>query len=44
MNVLAPQGENLQELVTRTVSLPAGKPYGDGHAAERIVNLLLELI
>ena len=41
MNVLAPQGENLQDLVTRLVSQPASQPYGDGHAAERIVDLLL---
>jgi len=40
MNVLAPQGENLQDLVTRLVSQPASQPYGDGHAAERIVDLL----
>lgn len=41
MNVLAPHGDNLQDLVTRAVSRPAGQPYGDGHAAERIVDLLL---
>jgi UDP-N-acetylglucosamine 2-epimerase (non-hydrolysing) len=41
MNVLAPCGENLQELVTRTVSIPTGQPYGDGHASDRIVDLLL---
>ncbi len=42
MNVLAPQGEDLQNLVTRTVSLPESQPYGDGYAAERILNLLLK--
>lgn len=41
MNVLAPQGENLQDLVTRVVSRPTSQPYGDGHASERIVDLLL---
>ena len=41
MNVLAPQAENLHELVTRSVSHPTRQPYGDGHAARRIVDLLL---
>lgn len=41
MNVLSPQREDLQDLVTRAVSGPASQPYGDGHAAERIVELLL---
>lgn len=41
MNVLAPQGDNLQDLVTRVVSRPTSEPYGDGHASERIVDLLL---
>jgi UDP-N-acetylglucosamine 2-epimerase (non-hydrolysing) len=41
MNVLAPQGDNLQDLVTRVVSPPASQPYGDGHASGRIVDLLI---
>ena len=40
MNVLAPRGENLQAIVTRVVSPPTSQPYGDGHAARRIVDLL----
>ena len=41
MNVLAPHGDNLQELVTRAVTNPPRHPYGDGHASERIVDMLL---
>lgn len=43
LSALAPKGENLEHLVTRLVSQPASQPLGDGHAAERIVNLLLTL-
>jgi len=41
MNVLAPNGENLQNLVARYVAHPQSQPYGDGHASERIVDILL---
>lgn len=40
MNVLAPQGENLQDLVTRVVTNPPIRPYGDAHASVRIVDIL----
>ena len=42
MNVLAPNGENLQALVDRNVSTPTTHPYGIGRAAEDIVDLLIE--
>jgi len=42
MNVLAPNGENLQALVDRNVSTPTAHPYGIGRAAEDIVALLIE--
>lgn len=44
VNVLAPQGENLLNLATRPVLPPTSQPYGDGHAAQRIVDLLLTTV
>lgn len=41
MNVLDPNGARLEELAMRSVTKPATQPFGDGHAAERIVELLL---
>ena len=41
MNVLDPSGERLKELAIRSVRRPTIQPFGDGHAAERIVELLL---
>ncbi len=41
MNVLDPSGANLSVLAARSVGKPSSDPFGDGHAAERIINLLL---
>lgn len=41
MNVLDPSGARLAELAMRSVRKPTTQPFGDGHAAERIVELLL---
>lgn len=40
MKVLAPRGEDWQELVTRVVSPPTGQPYGGGRASQPITDLL----
>lgn len=41
MNVLDPNGARLEQLAMRSVSKATTQPFGDGHAAERIVELLL---
>jgi len=40
MNVLNPELENLGELIARVAKLPDTQPFGDGHAAKRIVGVL----
>lgn len=40
-NVLDPDAEHLDTLVTREVSASTERPYGDGHAARRIVEVLV---
>jgi UDP-N-acetylglucosamine 2-epimerase (non-hydrolysing) len=40
-NVLAEPGEDLQALVLRDVSETIGNPFGDGHAAERVVSAVM---
>lgn len=39
-NFLDPDAENLDTLAAREVSAPTERPYGDGHAARRIVGAL----
>lgn len=39
-NVLDPDAENLSNLATRRVTSPQGTPYGDGHAAEAVLDAL----
>jgi UDP-N-acetylglucosamine 2-epimerase (non-hydrolysing) len=42
-NVMAPELDRLAEQVTRRPESAAqGTPYGDGHAAERVVEVLAE--
>jgi UDP-N-acetylglucosamine 2-epimerase (non-hydrolysing) len=45
-NVLAPDGEDLSELVDRQVNAHSylGSPYGDGKAASRVVEAMLTLV
>jgi UDP-N-acetylglucosamine 2-epimerase (non-hydrolysing) len=42
MNVLNYSLENLNEVTQRNVDNPITVPFGDGHAAEKIVQLLME--
>lgn len=46
LNVLAPEGENLSELVDRHVNAHSdlGSPYGDGNAASRVVDAMVALM
>jgi UDP-N-acetylglucosamine 2-epimerase (non-hydrolysing) len=41
MNVLDPSAANLASLAVRSVDKPSSRPFGDGHAAKRIVDLLI---
>lgn len=41
MNVLDPQGANLADFAARFAAKPKSQPFGDGHAAERIVRVLV---
>ena len=41
MNVLDPSAANLATLAARSVNKPSSRPFGDGHAADRIVDLLI---
>jgi UDP-N-acetylglucosamine 2-epimerase (non-hydrolysing) len=42
MNVLDPLGVSLRETALREPGLTASAPFGDGHAAEKIVSFLVE--
>jgi UDP-N-acetylglucosamine 2-epimerase (non-hydrolysing) len=40
MNVLDPFAENLTDLIRRQVTNPTGRPFGDGNAARKIIEIL----
>jgi UDP-N-acetylglucosamine 2-epimerase (non-hydrolysing) len=40
MNVLDPFAENLTDLIRREVTNPTGRPFGDGNAARKIIEIL----